>query len=125
MARSKFNAKATVVGSSSKSELEVLFSQLLDSIARDIQRPVTQYRFHDTRRWMFDFAWKSQRVAVEIDGGQWMPHGGRHNTDKDREKLNEAAALGWRVLRFSGTMLKSNPGACIDDLRAALRCDHD
>jgi len=63
--------------------------------------------------WAFDFCWASKRLAVEVDGGQWVPHGGRHNTDRDRDKLNHAAALGWRVLRFSGSMLRDDPDACV------------
>jgi very-short-patch-repair endonuclease len=83
------------------------------------EQPEHQYRFHDTRRWRFDYAWVSRCVAVEIDGGQWSPRGGRHNTDTDREKLNEAAALGWRVLRYSGTML-NDPAAVASEIRRAL-----
>lgn len=62
---------------------------------------VRELRFHDERRWRFDFAFPEQRVAVEIDGR------GRHQTvdgvRKDCEKMNEAARLGWRVLRFPAT----------------------
>ena len=68
--------------------------------------PEEQYRFHPTRKWRFDYAYPAQSLAIEIDGGQYTPHGGRHNTDGDREKLNAAAVFGWRVLRYSGTMLK-------------------
>lgn len=62
---------------------------------------VREHRFHPTRLWRFDVAFPEQRVAVEIDGR------GRHQTvdgvRKDCEKLNEAARLGWRVLRFPAT----------------------
>lgn len=81
--------------------------------------PVEQYRFHPTRRWLFDFAWPDALLAVEIDGGQWQAHGGRHNTDTDREKLNAAAVLGWSVLRYSGAML-SNPASVAAEINAAL-----
>jgi very-short-patch-repair endonuclease len=59
---------------------------------------VREHRFHPTRRWRWDLAFPSQRLAVEIDGR------GRHQTvvgvRADCEKLNEAVRLGWRVLRF-------------------------
>lgn len=60
-----------------------------------------EYRFHPVRRWRFDFAWPSQRVAVEIDGR------GRHQSvagvRRDCEKINTAILSGWRVLRFPAT----------------------
>jgi very-short-patch-repair endonuclease len=84
--------------------------------------PVAEYRFAAAlgRKHRFDFAWVSERVAVEVDGGQWTPHGGRHATDADREKLNIAASLGWRVLRFSPGQLKRNPSGCIELVIKAL-----
>ena len=63
--------------------------------------PVREHRFHATRRWRFDWAWPSPRVAVEQEGGAWAQ--GRHTRGsgfaKDIEKYGEAFALGWRVLR--------------------------
>lgn len=87
--------------------------------------PVAEYRFHPVRKWRFDFAWPGQRVAAEVDGGQWKAGGGRHNTDRDREKLNVAAALGWRVLRFSHTALTQDPAGCVEMVAAALILGHD
>ena len=62
---------------------------------------VREHRFHETRRWRFDFAFPSVRLAVEIEGR------GRHQSVKgvrdDCEKYNEATRLGWRVLRFPAT----------------------
>ena len=88
----------------------------------DIPGPVKEHRFHATRKWRFDYAWLAPyRVAVEIDGGQWVAGGGRHNRDSDREKLNHAAADGWRVLRFSTQQVEKEPDACIELLRRALQ----
>lgn len=56
----------------------------------------TEYRFHPVRKWRFDFAFPSVRLAIEVDGrGHFR---GNHITDY--EKQNEAVRLGWRVLRF-------------------------
>lgn len=96
------------------------FARLLPLIAADLPMPCREWLFAKPRRWRFDFAWPVQLVAVEVDGGAWLPHGGRHNTDADRDKLNHAAALGWRVLRCSTTMLRDDPGSFIDLLRMAL-----
>jgi very-short-patch-repair endonuclease len=69
--------------------------------------PVREHKFHPTRRWRFDFAWPSIKLAVEIDGR------GRHHTvagfRADCEKINEAIKLGWRVLRFPATDKKDAP----------------
>ena len=105
----------------SESAHERAFALALRALAPELHAAATrELVFAPPRRWRFDFAFERERVAVEVDGGQWVPGGGRHNTDKDREKLNEAGALGWRVLRFSGEQVQSNPSACLDVLRAAL-----
>ena len=99
---------------------EAAFRVILLSTAPDlIPGCVREYYFHPERGWRLDYAWPAARLAVEVDGGQWAPGGGRHATDKDRDKLNHAAALGWRVLRFSPAML-DNPAACVALVEAAL-----
>jgi hypothetical protein len=69
----------------------------------------TEFRFHPVRRWRFDGAFPSVKIAVEIDGGVWSY--GRHNRGsgylKDMEKLNHAARLGWAVYHFTPQMLTS------------------
>lgn len=59
--------------------------------------------------WRFDWAFEPERVAVEVDGGVWMPFGGRHAGDDDRKKLNAAAERGWFVLRYSPQMIDRDP----------------
>ncbi len=65
--------------------------------------PVFEHRFHPSRKWRFDIAWPERRVAVEVEGGIWTQ--GRHTRasgyNKDREKYNTAAAMGWQVLRYA------------------------
>lgn len=69
----------------------------------------TEYRFHPTRRWAFDFAWPAYLLALEIDGrGRGKPDAiGRHQSvagvRADCEKNNAAVTLGWRILRFPAT----------------------
>lgn len=62
---------------------------------------VSEYKFHPTRKWRFDYAIPSCKIAIEVEGGVWTR--GRHTRPKgfigDMEKYNEACALGWRVLR--------------------------
>lgn len=78
-----------------------------------LPEPETEYKFHPDRKWRFDFAWVlegegafeeygvDRGLAMEVEGGVWIS--GRHSRGsgfvKDMEKYNEAAAMGWRVLR--------------------------
>jgi len=70
--------------------------------------PEREVRFHPTRKWRFDFAWREQRLAVEVEGGTWA--GGRHTRGEgfaeDAEKYNAAVLLGWSVLRFTSAMVE-------------------
>ncbi len=86
----------------------------------NLPAPVSEYRFHPRRRWRFDMAWPDEMLAVEIEGGVWS--GGRHTTgagfSADCEKYNEAALLGWRLIRVTGDHIEN--GAAIDWIRRAL-----
>jgi len=79
-------------------------------ILEDCER---EYRFHETRRWRFDFAWKAHKIAVECDGIAKQAGGGRHNTDADRDKINTATMNGWKVFRFSGKQIRNEPDKCL------------
>lgn len=63
--------------------------------------PETEWLFHPTRKWRFDYAWPKDLVALEVEGGVWTR--GRHVRGagylKDIEKYNAAQLLGWTVLR--------------------------
>lgn len=65
-----------------------------------------EYKFHPTRLWRFDFCFPAYMLGVEIDGG--TANGGRHTRAqgfaKDCEKLNAAALLGWKILRYTTEM---------------------
>jgi hypothetical protein len=60
-------------------------------------------------------------IAVEIEGGLFTA--GRHvrgaAVEKDFEKYNAAAKLGWRVLRYSTKMVTD--GTAINDVLEMLR----
>lgn len=88
----------------------------------ELPAPVTQHRFHPTRRWRFDFAWPDCKLAVEIDGGQFTH--GRHlrprGFQEDCEKLNAATLAGWRILRYTTRDLARRPVPLSEEVRAAL-----
>jgi very-short-patch-repair endonuclease len=78
---------------------------------------VREHRFHPSRKWRFDFAWPSIKLAVELDGR------GRHQTVKgardDCAKHNAAVLLGWRVLRYPATDI-ADVDSWVDEILAAM-----
>lgn len=96
---------------------EYHFARAVVGDAPGMRKRLTAAGLHD---WRFDYAWPALKVAVEFDGGQWVAHGGRHNRDSDREKLNAAGALGWRVLQFSNQQWERNSEGCIRIIKQAL-----
>lgn len=91
--------KAVKQSGKAVSKPEALLS--LQLRATKIEPPVMEYVFHPERRWRFDFAWPSRRLALEIEGGIYTR--GRHTRPAgfkaDAEKYNEAVLRGWRLLR--------------------------
>jgi very-short-patch-repair endonuclease len=67
-----------------------------------------EFKFHPKRRWRFDFHIPSLKIAIEIEGGIWMKSG-RHTSGsgytKDMEKYNNAALMGYIVLRFTPSQI--------------------
>ena len=101
--------------------MSALEEELLFHIrAVGLPEPEREYKFSPQRRWRFDFAWPDRMVAAEAEGGHWS--GGRHvrgaGFEKDCEKYNAAAAIGWRVYRFTAAMIRS--GQAIAVLEEAL-----
>lgn len=64
-----------------------------------LPEPVAEHRFAPPRKWRFDYCWLDRKLALEVQGGLFVE--GRHSRGaallKEHEKLNAAAALGWRV----------------------------
>ena len=95
----------------------------------------TQYKFLEDRKFKFDFAIPSRKIAIEIQGGQWKSQtvickkcksknsirtGGAHNlpaaVQKNYEKLNLAQLNGWIVLQYGTDIIKKEPFKIIYDL---------
>ena len=94
-------------------EGEVELSDLEDLLFQQMQfvglpTPEREYKFAPPRRYRADFAYPSERLLIEVEGGIWT--GGRHSRGagftEDAKKYNLAAAMGFRVLRFTGDMIK-------------------
>lgn len=69
---------------------------------RGLPEPEREFGFDPRRGWKFDFCWPALKLAVEVEGGVWT--GGRHNRSigfqRDCEKYNRAAIMGWMLLRY-------------------------
>lgn len=78
-----------------------------------------EYRFHPVRKWRFDFL-IGNTIAAEIEGGTWVngAHGRGKHYQGDCIKYNEAAIMGFKVLRFTTDMVTS--GEAIDTIKRAL-----
>lgn len=65
--------------------------------------PVLEHEFHPERKWRFDLAIPSFKVAIEYEGV--FSAKSRHTTisgyTEDCVKYNEAQILGWAVLRYT------------------------
>jgi len=108
----------------SKSELEAKLAQQMDLIG--LPEPAHEHRFALAlgRQWRFDFAWPDHMLAVEVEGGVWSQ--GRHTRGsgfiEDCTKYNNAALLGWTVLRVTADHIDSGEAlAWIEDALAKLR----
>lgn len=79
---------------------------ILQTISPDA---VAEFKFHDTRKWRADFAIPSAKILIEIEGGVFT--GGRHTRGAgmigDMEKYNAAAIMGYFVLRFVPTDIRT------------------
>ena len=83
---------------------------------------IPEYKFHPKRKWRFDFAIVDYKIAIEIEGGLWLR--GRHNRPvtmiKDFEKYNEAAKLGWRLLKYTPEQI-GNVSKVADDIKQSIK----
>jgi very-short-patch-repair endonuclease len=62
-----------------------------------------------------DASWRTQRIAVELDG--WTDHRTRRAFEADRARDAVLMAAGWRVIRVTYRQLKERPDAVISTLR--------
>lgn len=109
--------KKTTTPSKSINTRDKIFIEMLKN--HGLPAPTSEYKFHESRKWRFDFAFIKEKIAVEIEGGLW--NYGRHNRAasmiKDLEKYNCATSHGWHVFRFiPHDILKTNTIELIKNL---------
>lgn len=98
--------------------LEALVGEVCNDLKVDAEY---EHKFHEERKWRFDVAWPSVMVALEIEGGVWSY--GRHNRAvsflRDMEKYNEAASIGWLVLRCPWEWVEN--GSMLGTIKKTIR----
>jgi very-short-patch-repair endonuclease len=72
----------------------------------------------DGRVFYIDIAFKQQRLAIEIDGR--LHEADEDLFESDRWRQNALVADGWRVLRFTWTMLRDHPEVFVAAVLNAL-----
>ena len=85
-----------------------------------------EFRFHDIRKWRFDFVIgdfpSMLKIAVEVEGGVYA--NGRHTRGSgysaDLIKYNTAMMGGWRVLRYTTSQISEN---VIHDIKYLIKTE--
>jgi len=97
--------KGRVMSKKSSAEQKLLYQMQ----TMELPTPESEFKFSNDRKWRFDFAWYDVMLAVEVEGGVFNQ--GRHTRPKGFEndcvKYNEAAIMGWTVLRYPITLINS------------------
>ena len=106
-----------------------LFWEAWKQCAADQPEPTSEMKFAPYRRFKFDWAFTAHKLAVEVDGGNHMVREnargemvpvGQHVGKSEREKMNLAAMMGWRVMHFTPQDLKRDPAGCVEQVLQAL-----
>jgi len=100
--------RSKVKGEKVPNEFEAKLARELKTFKIDFEQ---EFYFHPDRKWRADFHLIGKKILVEVEGGIWMPGGGRHTRAKgylgDMEKYNAATMMGYQVIRFSTDQVKS------------------
>ena len=100
------------------SELEMMLLVRLERAG--LPTGVGQHRIVPGRMFTWDRCWIAERVCVEVMGGVWIKSG--HTTgsgiERDCLKASMAAALGWRCLPVTRSMIED--GTAIELISQAL-----
>ena len=85
-------------------------------------KPQREVELIPGRKFRFDFYFPEKDLAIEIDGGTQFGmsrHSRGEGYERDCRKLNAAALIGIKVLRYTTAMVKT--GEAINDVLAILK----
>lgn len=82
-------------------------------------RPTREHVFDSARKWRFDLAFPTQKLAIEVEG-RYHLRTAQHR--KDCEKKNAALTAGWRILTFpaSTVLAKCRRNAIVEQIYRTL-----
>jgi len=82
---------------------------------------VSEHKGIEGRKFRFDAANPTEKIAIEIEGGIWLGKNGGHTGglgyQQNMEKYNLAVLEGWKILRYSPQTMKKTPWKIIADVR--------
>lgn len=118
-------SRADVVALEKKGKRTALENRLVAQIkAAGLPVPMREAYLIPLRLWRWDLAWgHPQCLAVEVQGGTWMPTRGAHSRGagqrRDAEKQNAAVLAGWRCLVVTSDMVRD--GSALATIQEALK----
>jgi very-short-patch-repair endonuclease len=101
-----------------ESVLEVRLRRLIQSA--NLPTPSQQYEIVVNRKVVArcDFAYPSERLAIEADG--YAFHSGKRRWQLDLARRTRLAQLGWRVMHVTDGDLRDRPDEVVQSIRCAL-----
>lgn len=95
---------------------------ILLEAAKNIPKFHTEYRFHEKRRWRFDWAIPMLKLAIEYEGifSEKSRHTSVKGYTRDTEKYNAAAKDGWTVLRYTADNYRNCGSDILDYLQKTI-----
>ena len=83
-----------------------------------LPEPISQFEVYDEEKRLVtraDFAYPDRRLLIYCDSKEF--HLDPQKWEKDMEQQNILISMGWKVLRFIGKQILTNPEACVNRIR--------
>lgn len=100
------------VGNEQRSQIRDYKQVFLDQLKlAGIILPVREHIFARPRLWRWDFAYVTEMIAIEYQGGIYQMARTAHSTvrglTRDYEKFTEGSLLGWRIILIDTSTVRS------------------
>lgn len=106
--RERYGSQARVRPPTPKTDYKAQFLRQLKLCG--LPKPKTEFKFHPTRKWRYDFYWKPNLVA-DYQGGIYtkgkLGHATTKGLENDYEKHTEASLMGYTVLLITAKTVEN------------------